>query len=77
MKKCNHGHEVQKCNVCRDRFEVRIVEEGKSIKQTCLQMTHNGFHWQSIACKNEKELRALSDALVGHLFQLDIKRPKS
>ena len=53
---CTHGHENQKCNICRDRFEVRIVEEGRSIKKMMVQMTRNGFSWQSIGCDNKKEL---------------------
>jgi len=67
---CKHGQEVQKCNVCRDRFEVRIVEEGRSIKQIMVQMTRNGCQWQSIGCDNKKELVALRNKINEYLSKL-------
>jgi len=67
---CNHGHEINKCNVCRDRFEVRIVEEGRSIPQIMVQMTRNGCQWQSIGCDNKKELVALRNKINEYLSKL-------
>ena len=67
---CEHGHEKQKCNVCRDRFEVRITEEGRSIKQIMVQMTRNGCQWQSIGCDNKKELVALRNKINEYLSKL-------